>query len=283
MQRVFLGVIGAIIFCLSQSAQAAPIPADIIINASLDFDNALVGPGGSSLNNATHTGTLNLTSGGVLSSSTLTGLAVAGADPLNGALTETGDGVRVQASASTEGGTYNIETLAQLGLQNASATDQYVIVIEVVIRTSATAEGPDAAGEVEFDLGTLLAPTSLAALEILSDTIAGNSRFLEVDGNILVDDNVGSGGLVELFQSFSLELLLNPNDTLDLAAFWNWSSLFSNTFAGTTLDVSLSIEAVRNITNPDPVDIPAPAPIGLLLLGLGVLYVARRLNPTSNA
>ena len=131
--------------------------------------------------------------------------------------------------------------------------------------------------EVEFDVGPLMMPSAIASVEILSDTIAGNSRTFDLSGMLVVDDGMGLGGDVTLNQTATFEITLNPGETFDLTAFWSWTSFFSNSLATGQFDVDLHILSVENLTNPDrPKDVPAPAGIGLLFLGLSALYLTRR-------
>ncbi|MGD8327156.1 MAG: hypothetical protein PVF65_09585, partial [Sphingomonadales bacterium] len=64
----------ATVFYLSSPAQAVPIPGDLAISGTLDFDNSPFGGGASSvIGDAMTSGSLNLTAGGATSTTTFDG------------------------------------------------------------------------------------------------------------------------------------------------------------------------------------------------------------------
>lgn len=274
---ILSSVLSAFIVLSANIATAAPIPGDLAITGSIDFDNSPFGAGFSQLSSATNSGDMTLMSGGVASTTTFDGLTTMGADPLAGNLTMTGDGLNVTGQSEVRSGQLAIEVLGLISGQNNSATDMYKISFEIDFSATVSASGPDAAMEVEFDVGTMMMPSSIASVEVLSDTIAGNSRTFDLGGMFLINDGMGLGGDVTLNQIATFEITLNPGETFDMTAFWSWTSFFSDSLAAGQFDVGLHISSVENLTNPDrPKDVPAPAGVGILFLGISALYLTRR-------
>lgn len=273
------GALCAAILAFTSPAQAVPIPGDLAISGTLDFDNSPFGGGFSSISGSAMTsGSLNLTAGGATSTSTFDDLTVMGADPLMGNLTMTGDGLNVTGTADTrDGGTLSVEVLGNISTQNNSGTDMYKITFQIDFSGSVTATGADAAMEIEFDVGSLMSSTDIASIELLSDTIAGNRRFVELDQMTVQDDGMGLGGLISLNYMATFDVTLNPGASFDFTAFWNWTSLFSTDLAGADFDISLSILSVENLTDPvDPRPVSAPGILGVFALGLFGLHATRR-------
>lgn len=273
------GALCAAIIAFTSPAQAVPIPGDLAITGTLDFDNSPTGGGFSSISGSAMTsGSLNLTAGGATSTSTFDDLTVMGADPSMGNLTMTGDGLNVTGTAETRnGGQLSLETLGSFSTQNNSGTDMYKITFQIDFSASVSAMGADAAMEVEFDVGPLMNASGIASIEVLSDTIAGNSRLVELDQMTVQDDGMGLGGLVTLNHMSTFDVTLNPGASFDFTAFWSWTSFFSTDIASGNFDVSLNILSVENLTDPvDPRPVPAPGMFGIFALALAGLYAARR-------
>jgi MYXO-CTERM domain-containing protein len=256
-------------------AWAVPISADLSLSGSVQFDITDSDPaeGG-----ASQSATLNLTSGGSASSSSVdSALAVTGSNPLSGNFTETGDGVGMVLANSGTGGTLsdpvgsaNFGGDYSISLTNNSATDSYDVVLRIAYNHSVDADGSDAyaAGEMVFDE----APIDLTELffsDLVSDTFFGD----EVGGSLTGTYGDPQGETGSLLLTFSL----NPSTSLILVGTQDLEggSFASDSSYSGLLDVFISVDSVTNTTRPPSPTIPIPGVLPLLGLGLLVLGLRR--------
>lgn len=269
--------------------QAAPIDPNVSITGSADLDTGNTG----AFDQASIGGTIFVVSGGTTTTSTYSdagsGTAtVVGADPLNGSLTDTGDGFGATGSATATGnvnddGEFFAGLDIAMTITNNSGTDIFQVTIVTTFRNEVDSSGADAYADSEFTLDRRLLPALPPGTEeffthLVTDTINGN----EVGGNPVA----GLGGPLTDSGTDTLVLTLNPGDsyviegdwTMDGGAFWDNPG---DSFADLDLfSVSLTITEVLNISNP----IPEPGTLALLglgLVGLGGAVIRKRRKKTA--
>ena len=144
-------LLGAALLALPvTSAKAVPITSDLTITGTVDIDEVDSTLDGS----ASQTGTMDLTSGGTDSQSTISGTMVSGSDPLSGSLTDTGDGVGASGSlsGSSDGdGSFFVIDLT-MEIMNTSLTDTFEITFKITYDNSVDADGIDAFAQSEFSV-----------------------------------------------------------------------------------------------------------------------------------
>lgn len=247
------------------SAAALPFSGDIVITASSAFDAA-----NSFVDGADVQATQSLTSGGVPTTTSITGATVSGANPLAGALTDIGDGlaldVEALAEALTDGDVQEWDDYAfdlEVTIQNTSATDSYRVVITVDFDNFVDADGPtegtsDAFADSEFTIdqnGVEILITDLVSDVQLGDEVAGNDQgtFGEPQSEIA---------------SLPLTFILAPGETIGLIGEYvtQGGAFDPDTLASLVFSASIRVTEVTNLTA-----VPVPAPFSLALLATGLV------------
>jgi hypothetical protein len=289
MARLAFGVLlGAGLLVLpAGGAKAVPFTTDLSISAEADFDEGFASVTG----NASQSGDMSLISGGVTSTSTISGTTVTtGADPLTGALTDIGDGV---GGSGTTSGLYDgsdaesqMAIDLEITVQNTSGTDTYTITFEVAFGNSVNGDGDDAFADSEFFVdnppGTEIFFTDLVSDTVFGDEVGGidTGTFgdpLSESGVFSFDVTVGPGG------ASTIDSALN---NIEGGAFASGSSYSAN------LSAFIEIACVTNDTTgaqtPTGCVAPTPAPepgtltlFGTGLLGLALLSWRRRRQPAA--
>lgn len=263
--------LGAVISLWSwASVQAATIDPNIIISgASISYDTVSSFSDG----DAAHSGTFSLTSGGSTSTSSFAdGLLILGSNPLNGTLTDTGDGFGISGSASADRANTDSEFLAGVDLAltvtNNSVTDVFEVVFGVTFSQSIDATGTDAYVTSEFVVGDVTNNVEIFFSDITSDTVNGN----EVDGNPVA----GFGGPLSDSDSTTFSITLNPGESLDMDGFWTGEG---GAYADATSFADL-VGFTGSLTVVDVVNqtaVPVPGALYLFVSGLlGLVGMARR-------
>jgi len=247
-------------------AHAAPINSDLSITGSVAFDQSFAA--GALFGGATQSGNINATQGGVNSSSPYSGATAPATNPLNGTLSNTGDGFGFSGSAFAPAGgdQYGIGIDLGINLANSSATTTYVVVFRVDFSNQVNAGGNDAYTESEFSIKDALL-NELFFTHLISDTLFENQK----NGNY-----TGAFGGIESDNGFStLTFTLNPGASLSFDGTWTLRSLVNDGNASADLTTFISVDSVTGRGgNPNPV--PAPATLLLVMLGAAAMRMARR-------
>ena len=240
-------------------AHAQPIPGDLALTGSITYDtgNSFSDPG------ASHSGTTSLTLGGATSSTTFANGTPTGANPLQGTLTDTGDGFGVAGTASASWPGSQAEFLAGvdllLNLTNSSAIHTYDVTIGITFDNRVDASGPDAYADSAFTIDQ--DTVEVFFTDITSDTVNGD----ELNG---VDQGT-SGAVMSDIGTDSLTVALGPGASVVIDGAWTLEggvfasgSSCSGDFTG-----AVTIDGV----------VPEPGTAALLAIGCaGLARVARR-------
>jgi hypothetical protein len=248
------------------SAAALPFSGDIVITASSAFDEA-----NSFVDGADVQATQSLTSGGVTTTTTITGATVSGgANPLAGALTDIGDGlaldVEALAEALTDGDEQEWDDYAfdlEVTIQNTSATDSYRVVITVDFDNFVDADGPTpetsgAFADSEFTIDQN--GVEILFTDLVSDLLFGD----EVNGT----DQGTFGEPQSEIASLPLTFILAPGETISLIGEYvtQGGAFDPDTLARLVFSASIGVTEVTNLTA-----VPVPAPFSLALLATGLV------------
>lgn len=248
------------------SAHAAPISSDLSISGAVSFDQSFAA--GELFGGATQSGNINVTQGGVNTSSAYSGATAPATNPLNGVLTATGDGFGFSGNAAAPAGgdQYGIGINLGINLSNSSATTTYVVVFRVDFSNQVNAGGNDAYTESELSLKDALL-NELFFTHLISDTLYENQK----NGNY-----TGAFGGIESDNGFStLTFTLNPGASLSFDGTWTLRSLVNDGNATADLTSFISVDSVTGRGgNPNPV--PAPATLLLVMLGYAAMRMVRR-------
>lgn len=254
----------------SSLVTATPLPSDLSISGSLEFDEAF---SEAIVGDATHIGSITQTIGGTTSTTTINDLTVIGSNPLAGNLTDNGDGWSIQAAI---GGSFNSSDAESpndyydllFNLVNLSATDSFLVTVTLAFNNHVDSSGEDAFAEsvIEFFDGS---NQSLFFSDLFSDTVNGNRRN---------GPDPSAGGPLDDSGLFSHNITLNPGDSLNdfrisVLTLRGGAFVLDSNYSA-TLDSTITFSA-RNITDIPPN--PTPEPGILTLLGIG-LYGLLRFN-----
>lgn len=245
-------------------AQALPFTSDIVITGAAAFN------GGQALAvDVNQSGSYSVTQGGVTTTNTVNGTTVTGSDPLAAALTQTGDGFGISASASstTSGAEGEFPMDVGFSIANNSISSVYKVKLQLAYDHSVDADGTDAFAISEYSLFDVTNNLELLFRGVTSDTVfedQKNDAFLGTFGDLVAD----SGNLL-------LDLVINPGELLDLALQYDLSSgNFSDPGAfAARLSGFLSIASVEHVEGGT---VPVPATLYLLLAGVMGMMASRR-------
>ncbi len=250
----WLWILGSV--AVATPALGAPIPVDVTLTGNVSYD---VGSSSSSAN-ASHGGQNFLVVGGSTTTTTFADGAIgAGANPLLGTFTDTGDSVGISASGATSAsGSYLGEGGFDLFLTNSSATDTYEVLLGLSYAHSVDADGASAltSSQLTIDDGT----TQLFGSTVLSDLL----------GDALNGVGLGSfGAVVSDSGNVALSVVLDPGTTVTVSGDWSGSGQSPDPGASTTATFGsfLSINEVNSV-------VPVPEPGTGLLVTAGVLGIA---------
>lgn len=264
--------------------QAAPIDPNVAVTGGVTYDTAA-----HDVFQANLSGTLTRTVGGTTGTTNYSdngsGLVI-GTNPLNGTLTDTGDGFGATGAAGATGDStgddHEFETGIDIVMQitNNHGTDVFQVTITTAYAHTVDSSGTDAYVDSEFTLDSRLLPAAPPGTEeffthLVTDTVNGN----EVGGSPVA----GLGGPLADSGTDVLVLTLNPGDTYIVEGDW---SLAGGAFADATsfagleeFQATLTITDVRNIST----FIPEPGTLALLglgLVGLGGAVIRKRRKKT---
>jgi len=252
----------------SSLVTATPLPSDLSISGSLEFDEAF---SETTVGDATHIGSITRTIGGTTSTTTINNLTVTGSNPLAGNLTDNGDGWSIHAAI---GGSFNQVEAENpndyydllFDLMNLSATDSFLVTVTLAFNNHVDSSGEDAFAEsvIEFFDGS---NQSLFFSDLSSDTVFAN----RINGIDLVND---FGGPLDDSGLFSHNIILNPGDSLNdfrisVLTLRGGAFVLDSSYSA-FLDSTITFSA-RNIAPPNP----TPEPGILALLGIGLFGLLR--------
>ncbi|NMH59128.1 PEP-CTERM sorting domain-containing protein [Alteromonas ponticola] len=225
---------------------------------------------------ASQMATMTAIQGGTNSDSSVNNVTVTGDNPIGGALTETGDGVGVNASASGGADSSVGDFIFDFAfdLTNSSLTTDYQIFFEVSFANFVDANGSDAYvdGEINLFDGD---SNEFFASDLTSDTFFGDERngesltslgaALSDSGNFLFDITLGAG----MSDFFSGLLKIDGGE------------FFGNGSFNAQTEAFISVLRVVDLTTPP--DVPEPSILMLFTGGLLSLLAGKRRNFKLNA
>jgi hypothetical protein len=266
--------------CMFSAASfAAIIPSDVVINASVSFDNSASGSFAAT-GTASQMATMSLTQGGIAASSAVDDLSVTGANPLSGSLQETGDGIAIDANIAgievddfIDGFFFDFD----FSMSNISSTTDYMLVFQIMFDNNAHANTSQAQGLDTFadskssitndETGDELFFTDITSDALNGDQIAGVDVDPLTYGALLNDS-----GTVD----FSIEL--NSSSSIDLFGFLELAGGFFDGADSTFIanqSLSVILLSVTNLNQP-PSNVPSPSTFLIMLLGIVTVLKLRK-------
>jgi len=262
---------------LSLPVLASVIPSDVVIDASVSFDDDPSTGSVAVTGTASQTATLGLILGGVEQQSLVDNLSVTGVLPAPGRLQETGDGITLDASITGDaediirGFFFDFD----FSLSNTSSTSDYMLIFQIMYENNANANTAQATQFDAFadsksffendDSGNELFFTDLTS-DSLGDQIAGDDvdpltfgAPLNESGTLDIPITLPRNGSIDLFG----EMELAGENFLAFGAF----------AASQTLSITLF--SISSLNQP-PSNVPVPNMIILSLLSTLILFRVRR-------
>jgi len=268
---IFCSILLAVGF-MSSTATASLINTDLSIEANVTFDTGASVP---TTGNANQSADMTRVIGGTSSSSSVINVTPSGGNPYGGGLTNYGDGIGVNALASSTAG-----ALSEVGgfvfdfsfsLQNNSLLDTHKVFFELDFSNFANAEGADAFVDSEINLFDSL-NNEMFFSDLTSDSKIGDEKngvglssfgaTLLDNGKFLFDITLAAGVL----DSFSAVLKMDGEDFTNDSFFTGQS------------DVFIRIVDSENLTSSTPsTPVPEPSSIFLFAVVMMLVQIKRRI------
>ncbi|AUB79528.1 PEP-CTERM sorting domain-containing protein [Candidatus Thiodictyon syntrophicum] len=255
---VFLGLFGIVL--APPVVQAVPLNGNLSITGSVSYDT------GYAQSNLTGTGTqsgdMKVIQGGASTSSTFIDASITGSNPLNGNLTELGDGFDFSGNAlADDAGSYGTGIDIGLTVANHSATDTYKITFTITFDNRVNSSGSDAYAHSNFSVFDRDAGQTLFFTDLMSDTLFGNK-------NGGVSNGIFGGVMTETGSaSFAITLLAGQSVIFDPSLHdLSWTL---NGSAGTGSASSATLSTFLSITSVETQN-AAPEPAAMVLFGIGL-------------
>ena len=238
--------------CMLSNAHAVPFTPSVVVTGSSDFDQvySFGASGNFSLTSGGSTTTTNYDAAGVTS----------GADPLTGALTDTGDGIAISGNAGPVSDFFGVGIDSLVTVTN-NASGNISVVFGLDFSNMVDATGTDAFVESELTLAKRVTGeavfSEVFASHLVTDTLNGN----EFNGVPVA----GLGGPLSDSGNLLFSYLLAPSEILELEFVWTLNDA-SGDYAG---DGSVSADLAASLT----VDAVVPLPGSLLFMVSGMLLL----------
>lgn len=242
---------------ISHVTNAASFDSNISITGGTSFDNRF--------SSGNTTGDMSKIEGGVSTSTLLAGSVATGSDPLNGSLTDIGDGFSFEGSGSetTTGNEFSLGIDNTITISNTSAASVYQVVLELLFSNTVAASGDDSYADSEFSLKQ--DSLEIFFTDLVSDTLYGN----QIGGSPTGD----FGGQLSESGAFLITLLLNPSDSTLLESSWTVEGGTYVDGGSASFDGAFGF-SVKSVTE-QSASVPAPETLALLSIGLLGLGLSR--------
>lgn len=240
---------------LSLSANAGVIPLTVASDSSIEYDDA---------NSFNDSGAFELTSGGLITSSSTSDGSVSGVNPLTGPFSHTGDKVDFRGDASVTNEDFIIGFDGMVSFENNSLTDSYELFFTLNYSNFVNSSGLDGNAFSEFSLS--VNGTEEYFTQLLSDSLNGNEIAGESDDGSGGDFGLGGNLSESATELFSVEIA--PSDLLKIEYFWTSESI--DNISGSSMvnfDSYLRLDSVVNLSTP-PTGVPEPKSIFLFAFTL---------------